>query len=85
MSIPGMSAKNQQEKMLGELATQNNRRTETLSLPGIKDLHTRSTDEIAQVLANVIKSRSGIVSIVYNIGENIEITYDSNPYGQLRD
>lgn len=84
MAIPGVGASTQQEAVDRDLASQNKQQVETLRLPGIETLHTKSADEIAAVLTNVIKSRSGITKLVYVVGEGIEITYDGNPFNQLR-
>jgi hypothetical protein len=44
-----------------------------LFLPGIDKLHEKSTKEIAEVLANVLRSRANIREITYKVGEYIEI------------
>jgi len=84
MSIQGSKSKDQQTQVNNELATQNNTVTDKLNIPGIKTLHTKPVDEIAAVLANLIKSRAGITKLTYNIGEDVEVTYNSNPHSQLR-
>ena len=52
--------------------------TEKLTIPGIENLHLKSVKEISEVLANVLKSRVGIKSFTYNVGESIEITSESD-------
>lgn len=84
MSIPGLGANSQQEALANSLSTQDKTQKETLRLPGIETLHEKSTEEIASVLANVIKSRAGIVALTYKVGEGIEVVYDGNPYDQFR-
>lgn len=51
--------------------------TEKLSIPGIENLHLKPVEEIALVLANVIKSRRAIKSFTYQVGEYIEISSES--------
>lgn len=84
MSLPGSNAKTQQEQLDNELATQRKVVTERLQLPGIETLHEKSKDEIASVLTNLLKSKAGMISLKFVIGEAIEIEYDANPYDQLR-
>ena len=43
-------------------------------IPGIKVLHQKSVNDIAEVLAMVIKSASNIQELKYVIGSHIEIT-----------
>ena len=74
----------QTEKLKIQLSAQTDFVTERLALPGIETLHTKGAAEIAQVLANVIKSRHGVTKISFTFGECVEITYNSNPHGQLR-
>lgn len=52
--------------------------TEKLAIPGIENLHLKSAKEIAEVLANVIKSRVGIKSFTYVVGQHLEITSESD-------
>lgn len=44
-----------------------------LFLPGIEKLHEKSTQEIADVLANVLRSRANIRELRYVVGEYIEV------------
>lgn len=48
--------------------------TEKVSLPGITTLHQRSKEEIAEALANLLKSKNNIKALRYIIGESIELT-----------
>lgn len=50
--------------------------TETfdLRIPGVKDLHLRSIEEIAEVLAIALKSQSNLLELRYKVGESIEVT-----------
>lgn len=52
--------------------------TEKLAIPGIENLHLKSAKEISEVLANVIKSRVGIKSFTYVVGQYLEISSDSD-------
>jgi hypothetical protein len=49
--------------------------TVKVSIPGIEYLHTRTTFDIAEALANVLKSQRDIVEVRYVLGEYIELTY----------
>lgn len=84
MSLPGSNVKSQQEQVNDELSTQRKIVTERLVIPGIATLHEKPKDEIAAVLANLLKSKAGMISLKFVIGEAVEIEYDANPYGQLR-
>ena len=48
--------------------------TRKLELPGIKSLHLKTTEEIAEILTNLIKSQSGLKEFKYVIGEYVEVT-----------
>ena len=48
--------------------------TVRVAVPGIQNLHTRSTEEIAEVLSNVMRSQSNVVEIKYVLGKYIELT-----------
>ena len=52
--------------------------TEKLALPGLKDLHTKSFSEVAEVLTNVLKARKGLLALNWVLGEKLEVTY-TNP------
>lgn len=85
MSLPGTKPKTQQDIVNDELATQVNEVTEKLALPGIEELHKKSKEEVASVLANLLKSRAGVKRLEYVVGSHVELTYNGNPMGQLRD
>ena len=78
------NAKSQSDLLREQIEAQNEEITEVLKVPGIQTLHTRSKDEIAAVLSNLIKSRAGITSLKFVLGSHIEITCNSNPHSQLR-
>jgi hypothetical protein len=48
--------------------------TTKVAVPGIRILHTKSTEEIAEVLSNVMRSRSNVTEVRYVIGKYIELT-----------
>ena len=48
--------------------------TVKVAVPGIQSLHTRSTEEIAEVLSNVMRSQSNVVEVRYVLGKYIELT-----------
>lgn len=84
MPLPGSKATNQTQVVEQHLASQEREVTDILKIPGIEKLHLKSVDEIAAVLANVLKSRPGVKSFKFVVGSHIEIVCDSNPLGQLR-
>lgn len=84
MPLPGLTPKNQTEVLEQALNNTDNMITEVVKLPGIATLHTRPTDEIATVLANLLKSKATMVSMNFVIGSHIEITYNGNPFNQVR-
>lgn len=53
-------------------------RTDKLVLPGIETLHLKPTIEIAEVLANVLRSRPNITRMDFIIGSHIELTTRSS-------
>jgi hypothetical protein len=75
---------NQTDLLKQQIQSQNQTVTEKMKVPGIETLHLKSADEIGNVLANVIKSRSGVISLVFVMGSHIEIEYNGNPHTQLR-
>jgi hypothetical protein len=48
--------------------------TERVTIPGIETLHERPSDEIAEALAIIIRSRNNITAIRYELGKFIELT-----------
>ena len=68
-----MQLRTQQDHVTQELGVQSQYDREKVSLPGIKQLHEKSTSEIAEALAIILKSRSGIVEINYKVGEYLEL------------
>ena len=48
--------------------------TVKVAVPGIQNLHTKSTEEIAEVLSNVMRSRNNVVEVKYVLGKYIELT-----------
>lgn len=74
--------KNQQdllEKNLKDHAkTRMTLHTERIRLPGIETLHLKPVDEVSAVLANVLKSRNSVTTLVFQVGQYIEITSESD-------
>jgi len=68
-----MQKKSQADHVTEELGIQSQYDREKVSLPGIKTLHEKSTTEIAESLAIILKSRMGIVEMNYKVGEFIEL------------
>lgn len=52
---------------------------EELTTPGIKELHLRSKDEIAEVLTQILKSRRDIVGLHWRFGEKFELVFRNDP------
>ncbi len=48
-------------------------KTETLRLPGLDVLHTKTKDEIAEIITNVLKSRANLVGIKWMFGNSMEL------------
>jgi hypothetical protein len=73
---------NQKEKVAEDLGARATARltltTEKIHVPGIKTLHLKPTEEVAAVLANIIKSRNAVKAITYNVGDSIEVTSESD-------
>jgi len=44
-----------------------------VTVPGMKTLHERTTREIAEVLANVLRSEQNIIELRYVLGDCIEL------------
>jgi hypothetical protein len=71
------TSKNQQDIVSQNIELIPEKATVRIAVPGIKTLHTRSTEEIAEVLTNVIKSQSNVIEIKYVLGEYIELIKSS--------
>jgi hypothetical protein len=48
--------------------------TDKVVVPGIQNLHDQSTVEVAEVIANVLRSRPNITKLTYVVGSHFEIT-----------
>jgi hypothetical protein len=66
--------KTQADHVAQDLGTKPATVTDKIIIPGIDILHTRPTDEMIEILVNVMKSRSNIIEFKYVIGKYIEIT-----------
>lgn len=73
-----MPARNQQELVQEEQGFQPKEVTRKITLPGLETLHTKTIDEIAEVLAIAIKSEPNVVELRYRAGKFIELT-TANP------
>lgn len=51
--------------------------TRKVVVPGINMLHTKKVEEIAEVLALIMKSQNNIVELRYKLGEHIELVYET--------
>lgn len=45
-------------------------------IPGIEILHTKPVNEIAETLANVLRSERSIKKLTYTVGKDIELTVE---------
>lgn len=63
----------QEDHVREELGVQEPTRVVRKTPPGIKQLHTLPITEVAEVLATVLKSEKGVVSVTYKVGEYIEL------------
>jgi len=68
-------AKNQAELVLESTDYKPEFVTTRVKIPGIETLHNRTRQEIAEVLANVMKTQQDITEIKYVLGKYIEITH----------
>jgi len=66
--------KTQEDIVLADTIYTPEQTTVKVAVPGVQQLHTKSTEEIAEVLSNVLRSRSNVVEIKYVLGEYIELT-----------
>lgn len=66
---------NQDDIVRMNMGVQSTTETSRIRVPGIETLHEKPTDEIAEALALVLKSRSGVTEVRYVIGEYIELTH----------
>ena len=48
-------------------------------IPGIQILHSRSSEEIGEVLSKLIHSQTNLVEIKLALGKYIELTIDNTP------
>ena len=68
-----MPAQNQEDLVREAMGYQPKEVTRKVNLPGLTALHNKSTVEIAETLALVLKSENNIVEIRYRVGEYIEL------------
>ena len=73
-AVKGTQAQIVEEKLGNRGLQQMTPISERIAIPGIENLHLRSAREIAEVLANIIKSRASITSLKYEVGSHIEVT-----------
>ena len=69
-----MAHRTQNDLLQEEVMSQPVVSKENVKLPGIEVLHTKTKEEIAEVLAMILKSRGNIVSMNYVLGKSIELT-----------
>jgi len=69
--------KTQEDLMKDSLSYPPEQTTVKVAVPGIKNLHMKSVEEIADTLSNVIRSQNNVTEIRYVLGEYIELTVGS--------
>lgn len=69
-----MPARTQSDLVVEDQGYKPEEETRRIRLPGLESLHTKSTKEIAEVLAIAIKSEPNVIEIRYRLGEFIELT-----------
>jgi len=69
-----MPARTQEDLVKEDQGYRSEEVTRKITLPGLKELHTKSTKDIAEVLAVAIKSEPNVIEIRYRLGEFIELT-----------
>jgi len=69
------SAKNQAELVEQKLGVRAEIEKDNVVVPGIKTLHTRSVEDIAETLAVVLRSRPNIVSFKFVVGSHVEVEF----------
>jgi hypothetical protein len=65
--------KTQQDHVDEELGVVKEYDTYPVTIPGLNKLHEKSTQEIGETLALVLKSNPGIVELHYEIGKGIRV------------
>ena len=73
-----MKMHTQDDHVKEELGYQPEEMTRKVTLPGMAKLHEKPIAEIAEALANVLRSEREILKLTYHVGESIEITF-KNP------
>ena len=66
--------KTQEDIVLNDSPYTPEQTTTRIAVPGIQSLHTKPTEQIAEVLSNVLRSHSNVVEIKYVLGKYIELT-----------
>lgn len=70
-----MPMKTQEDHVMADqMHVEQKETTVKVSVPGMQKLHEQPTAEIAEVLANVLRSRPNIVKMTYVVGQYIELT-----------
>ncbi len=69
-----MPARNQAELVAEDQGFQAKEVTRKITMPGLEQLHNKTTKEIAEVLAIAIKSEPNVIEIRYRLGKFIELT-----------
>lgn len=75
-----MRTRTQDDLVSQDMGYQATEETRYVKLPGIEQLHTKSVAEIAEVLANVLKSEARISKLTWEVGKGIELTIPNSPF-----
>lgn len=73
-----MPAKTQEDLVRMRTALEPTEKTHQVRIPGIEQLHTKPVEEIAEVIAMVLKSQPNIVEVRYKVGNCIELVTKSS-------
>lgn len=65
---------NQMDHVREELGYQPEYTVREVAIPGIDSLHEKSTQEIAMVIANVLRTEPNIVKFEYEVGKPFRLT-----------
>lgn len=69
-----MLKKTQDDHVKEDLGYQPKEVTRNVTIPGLDTLHQKPIPEIAEVLANVLRSERNIIKMIFTVGKGIELT-----------
>jgi len=78
-----MQLKNQMDHVRQDQGFQAETVERQINIPGLRNLHELSVQEIADVLANVLRAERNVVELRYKIGESITLVTKPDQPGYL--